>query len=55
MCSGSVVSTTVPFSPAGNARIRTSLVLPERCLAPAVLLNPNGNPAVYIGATGTEA
>ena len=57
VCNGAVVATTatVPFSPDGDARIRTSVTLPQRCLAPAVLLNPNGNPAVYIGVTGTEA
>jgi len=57
VCNGAVVATTptVPFSTAGDARIRTSVSLPERCLAPAVLLNPNGNAAVFIGVTGTEA
>lgn len=56
VCNGVVVATTatVPFSPDGDARIRTSVVLPDRCLAPAVLLNPNGNAAVFIGVTGTE-
>ncbi|HEY3436716.1 MAG TPA: hypothetical protein VGK35_03400 [Actinotalea sp.] len=57
VCNGAVVATTatVPFSPTGDARIRTTVALPVRCLAPAVLLNPNGNPAVFIGATGREA
>ncbi len=53
-CNGMIVATTavVPFSTAGNAEIKARVNLPERCLAPAVLLNPNGNPAVYIAATG---
>ncbi|HET7280383.1 MAG TPA: hypothetical protein VFJ22_20100 [Dermatophilaceae bacterium] len=53
-CNGQVVATTstVPFSPEGDAQIRAQVTVPERCLAPAVLLNPNGNPAVYIAVTG---
>jgi len=43
---------TVSFSTTGDAVIEAHLTLPSRCLAPAVLLNPNGNPAVYIAATG---
>jgi hypothetical protein len=56
VCSGVIVATTapVPFSTDGDARIRTQLTLPERCLAPAVLIHPNANAAVFIGATGTE-
>ena len=54
VCNGVVVATTstVPFSTAGNASIEATVTLPTRCLAPAVLLNPNGNPATYIGVTG---
>ncbi|GAB3081464.1 MULTISPECIES: hypothetical protein [unclassified Phycicoccus] len=53
-CGGMVVATTKPvaFDAQGDARIRAKVMLPERCLAPAVLLNPNGNPAVYIAVTG---
>jgi hypothetical protein len=58
-CGGTAVGTTetVPFSPAGDARIDDRIAkLPEPCLAPAVLLNPQigaaVNPAVYIAATG---
>jgi len=56
-CNGAVVATTavVPFSSTGDARIRATVALPERCIAPVVLLNPRGNAAVYIGVTGTEA
>ncbi len=45
-------TSTVPFSPSGDAVIHAHVNLPSRCLAPAVLLNPNGNAAVYIAATG---
>ena len=53
-CSGVALppTATVPFSTAGDAVIEAHVMLPPRCLAPAVLLNPNGNPAVYIAATG---
>lgn len=55
-CNGSVVATTavVPFSATGDAKIRATVTLPQRCIAPVVLLNPRGNAAVYIGITGTE-
>jgi hypothetical protein len=55
-CNGVVVATTavVPFSATGDARIRATVTLPQRCIAPVVLLNPRGNAAVYIGVTGTE-
>jgi hypothetical protein len=61
-CGASAVGTTktVPFSPAGDARIddRLATALPSPCLAPAVLLNPQiggaVNPGVYIAATGVR-
>ena len=55
-CNGMVVATTrtVRFSKAGDARIHDKIRVPERCIAPVVMLNPNGNAAVYIGITGTE-
>jgi hypothetical protein len=28
------------------------VTVPARCLAPVVLVHPNGNPAAYIAATG---
>ena len=54
VCNGAVVATTpsVAFSPKGNAEIEATVALPMRCLAPAVLLNPNGAPGVYIAVTG---
>ena len=53
-CNGAVVATTatVPFSTTGNAKIEATVTLPARCLAPAVLMNPNGNAATYIAVTG---
>ena len=56
-CNGVVVATTavVPFSTTGDAKIHAKVALPQRCIAPVVLLNPRGNAAVYIGVTGTEA
>jgi hypothetical protein len=56
VCGGRVVSTTgtVPFSPAGDATIRSTLAVPATCADPTVLLNPGGNAAVYIAVTGSE-
>ena len=53
-CNGLRVATTapVPLSAEGNAEIKEQVNLPDRCLAPAVLINPNGNANVYIAATG---
>ena len=53
-CNGAVVATTatVPFSTTGDARLKATVMLPARCLAPAVLLNPNGIATTYIGITG---
>jgi hypothetical protein len=55
-CNGAVVATTavVPFSTAGDAKIHARVALPQRCIAPVVLLNPRGSATVYIGVTGTE-
>jgi len=61
-CNGGVVATTrsVPFSRAGDARIRADVKIPKRCIAPVVMLNPapptnpNGIPGVFIGITGIE-
>ena len=53
-CGGAVVATTppVPFDAMGNARIRAMVMLPDRCLAPVVMLNPNTNAGTYIAVTG---
>lgn len=55
VCNGVVVATTdaVPFSPDGNADIRTKVSVPKPCVAPVVLFRPNTTPtAAYIGASG---
>jgi hypothetical protein len=50
---GSKVQTTsVPISSAGDATIDTTITLPSTCLAPVVLVNPNGIAGVYIAVTG---
>lgn len=41
-----------PFSTAGDAEIEAQLALPAKCLAPVVLLHPNGGLARYIAASG---
>lgn len=53
-CGGAVVASTpsVPFDTAGNATIRAVVTLPDRCLAPVVLLNPNEVAGTYIAITG---
>jgi hypothetical protein len=43
----------VPISPAGNARIRDrSFNVPSTCLAPIVLVHPNGDATHYIAVEG---
>jgi hypothetical protein len=42
----------VPLSPKGNARVRQHVTVPSRCLAPVLLVHPNGNLARYIAASG---
>lgn len=57
VCNGAVVATTatVPYDAAGDARIRAEVDVPDRCIAPVVLLNPAGITTVYIGVSGDEA
>jgi hypothetical protein len=43
---------SVPLSTAGDARIRAFVTLPAKCLAPALLIEPNGSSTVYITANG---
>jgi hypothetical protein len=43
---------SAPLSPQGNARIRQHVSVPARCLAPVVLVHPNGNTTRYIAASG---
>jgi hypothetical protein len=55
VCNGTVMATTatVPFSTSGRAEISAQVSVPRRCLAPAVLLHPNGNPGLFIAVTGS--
>jgi hypothetical protein len=43
---------SVPISRAGDARMVGQFTLPAKCLAPVVLVHPNGNGAAYIAASG---
>src|SRR5712691_7831824 len=43
---------SVPLSSDGDARIREHVTVPSRCLAPVVLVHPNGTTTRYIAATG---
>jgi hypothetical protein len=54
VCNGTPAATTgaVPLSTAGDAEVKATVALPDRCLAPAVLIHPNGNASLYIAATG---
>jgi hypothetical protein len=42
----------VPLSQKGNARVRQHVTVPSRCLAPVLLVHPNGGAGAYIAATG---
>lgn len=42
----------VPLSSRGNARVRQHVTVPARCLAPVLLVHPNGNLTRYIAASG---
>jgi hypothetical protein len=46
---------TVPYGTNGDARIRADIDVPDRCVAPVVLLNPAGSTSVDIGVSGDEA
>ncbi|MGH2933361.1 MAG: hypothetical protein ACRDL2_02445, partial [Gaiellaceae bacterium] len=43
---------TVPLTSTGNASIVDTMSLPATCLAPVVLVHPNGGDTAYIAATG---
>ncbi|MBV9006463.1 MAG: hypothetical protein JO181_17500 [Solirubrobacterales bacterium] len=47
-----VTTQSVPITSTGNARIRASLTVPSTCLAPVILVNPNGNAGIYIALDG---
>lgn len=44
----------VPLSHSGNAEIEQKVTVPARCLAPVVLVHPNGGATRYIAATGWQ-
>ena len=54
MCAGGASATTgsVPLSADGDARIDDTLALPSTCLAPVVLVHPNGGAGAYIAVSG---
>jgi hypothetical protein len=54
VCNGMVVGTTktAPLDTDGDARLDGRVWLPKHCRIPVVLVNPNGNAAAYIAATG---
>ena len=43
---------SVPISADGDARIQETLTLPSTCLAPTVLIHPNGGATAYIALPG---
>ena len=43
---------SVPISTSGDARIGGQFTLPAKCLAPSVLIHPNGSSTTYIAASG---
>jgi hypothetical protein len=45
----------VPLSKDGDARIRDRVALPANCLAPTVLVHPNGGTARYIAVSGWKS
>ena len=53
-CNGSLADTVGPvaFDTAGNARIRDTFTVPDRCLAPTLMLNPVDRVGTYIAISG---
>ncbi|WP_088289539.1 hypothetical protein [Kineosporia sp. A_224] len=54
VCNGKdgALTVAVPFDTAGDADIRATVDVPQPCVAPVVLLHPNGAAGTYIAATG---
>jgi hypothetical protein len=46
---------SVPLSSSGNARIEDHITVPATCLAPSVLVNPNGSTKAYIAVSGWKS
>ena len=55
-CGGSTTAAAVtpstPLNTKGNAEIITTVTVPTTCLAPQVLVEPNGVSTIYITASG---
>jgi hypothetical protein len=49
------VTGTVPLSQQGDAQIDAHVSLPSNCLAPILLINPNGGAARYIAVSGWKS
>jgi hypothetical protein len=54
VCAGGTTATTdtAPISEEGDARIDDTVDLPSTCLAPVVLVHPNGGAGAYIAVSG---
>ena len=54
VCAGGATATTAaePISEDGDARIDDTVALPSSCLAPVVLVHPNGGAGAYIAVSG---
>jgi hypothetical protein len=57
VCNGErgLPTAAVPLSRDGDARIRDRVKIPDRCIAPVLMVNPNGNQNAYIAISGREA
>lgn len=49
------VAGPVPLQPDGDAHIHQSVTVPSRCLAPVVLVHPNGGATRYIAVSGFKS
>jgi hypothetical protein len=49
------VAGPVPLEPDGDARIHQHVTVPSRCLAPVVLVHPNGGATRYIAVSGFKS
>lgn len=45
----------VPLSSAGDAELETTIAVPTVCLAPSVVVHPNGNVKAYIAVSGWKS
>ena len=49
------VAGPVPLAADGDARIHQNVTVPARCLAPVVLVHPNGGGTRYIAVSGFKS